>query len=66
MVKLFSEIMSRYRPLKCGGAIKVIASIEDPVVIEKILSHLNEKKSVVVPDFLPEDRAPPQLGLFDG
>ena len=26
-----------------GGVIKVIASIEDPVVIEKLLSHLNEK-----------------------
>ena len=50
---------------QCGGTIKVIASIEDPVVIEKNLSHLNEKKSVV-PDFLPEDRAPPQQGLFDG
>jgi hypothetical protein len=27
----------------CGGAVKVIACIEDPVVIEKILNHLNEK-----------------------
>ena len=51
---------------QCGGEVKVIASIEDPVVIEKILSHINEKKSVVAPDFLPEDRAPPQLGLFNG
>jgi len=66
MVKLFSDIIFYHRPLKCGGAVKVIASIEDPVVIEKILSHFNEKKSVVAPDFLPEDRAPPQLCLFDG
>jgi hypothetical protein len=28
---------------KCGGAVKVIACIEDPAVIEKILAHLNEK-----------------------
>ena len=28
---------------ECGGAVKVIACIEDPVVIEKILTHLNEK-----------------------
>jgi len=44
MIKLFPEIMSRYSILKCGGVIKVIANIEEPVVIEKILSHLNEKK----------------------
>ena len=50
---------------QCDGALKVIASIENPVVIENILSHLNEKKSVVVPDFLSKDRAPPQRGLFD-
>jgi hypothetical protein len=24
----------------CGGALRIIASIEDPVVIEKILAHL--------------------------
>ncbi len=27
----------------CGGAVKVIACIEDPAVIEKILTHLDEK-----------------------
>jgi hypothetical protein len=43
MVKLFSEIMSGHRPLKCSDVVKLIASIEDPVLIEKILSHLNEK-----------------------
>jgi hypothetical protein len=26
-----------------GGVVKVIACIEDPVVIEKILTHLTEK-----------------------
>ena len=30
----------------CGGKLKVIACIEDPVVIEKILAHLNEKASL--------------------
>ena len=29
---------------QCGGAVKVIASIEDPLVIQKILSHLNTKQ----------------------
>jgi len=26
---------------ECGGVVKVIACIEDPVVIEKILAHLD-------------------------
>lgn len=30
-----------------SGVVKVITSMEDPVVIEQFLSHLNEKKSVV-------------------
>ena len=27
----------------CGGAVRIIASIEDPVVIQKILTHLDAK-----------------------
>lgn len=49
----------------CGGVLKVIACIEDPVVIEKILKHLNEKQTFAGADLLPESRAPPQTGLFD-
>jgi hypothetical protein len=49
----------------CGGAVKVIACIEDPVVIEKILTHLNEKVASPGTGLLPEVRAPPQAGLFD-
>jgi hypothetical protein len=37
---------------QCGGAVKVIASIEDPLVIQKILSHLNTKNDKVV-ELLP-------------
>jgi hypothetical protein len=50
---------------ECGGAVKVIACIEDPVVIEKILTHLNEKVASPGTGLLPEVRAPPQAGLFD-
>jgi len=39
---------------ECGGAVRIIACIDDPVVIEKILTHL-----------WPRCRAPPQAGLFD-
>ncbi len=41
---------------QCGGTLKIIAAIEDPIVIAKILTHLG----------LPA-RAPPRspAGLFD-
>jgi len=42
----------------------VIACIEDPVVIEKILTHLDEKAALAGTNLLPEGRAPPQAGLF--
>ena len=49
---------------KCGGAVKVITCIEDPVVIKKIFMHLKEKTTAAV-GMLPEVRAPPQQSLFD-
>ena len=51
---------------QCGGMAKIIACIEDPAVIEKILTHLNKKAAGVEPARLPESRAPPQAVLFDG
>ena len=50
---------------KCGGAVKVIACIEDPRIIDKILSHLNEKVLPVQTPPLPKSRAPPPVVLFD-
>jgi hypothetical protein len=50
---------------KCGGAVKVIACIEDPVVIDKILTQLNEKALPVQAPPLPKCRAPPQAVLFN-
>jgi type I restriction enzyme R subunit len=44
---------------ECGGAVKVIARIEDPVVIEKILTHLQGKVISGPTHLLPESRAPP-------
>ncbi len=44
---------------ECGGAVRVIACIEDPVVIKKILGHLKQKGEVREPNSLPESRAPP-------
>ena len=31
---------------RCAGQVKIIACIEDPAVIEKILAHLNEKSAL--------------------
>ena len=50
---------------KCGGAVKVIACIEDPVVIDKILSYLDKRATLNDPVVLPQSRAPPQTSLFD-
>jgi len=42
---------------KCGGPVKAIACIEDPVVIEKIINHLKERETVSgKPIRLPESR----------
>ena len=43
---------------------KVIACIEDPVVIEKILTHLDNQDASAHPSRLPPCRAPPQAGLL--
>ena len=49
---------------ECGGDVKIIASIEDPDVIRKILAHLDEKVTPTATGLLPESRAPPATGLF--
>lgn len=42
----------------CGGQARVVGCIEDPVVIAKILNHLQSKSN---PFLLPVNRAPPGL-----
>jgi hypothetical protein len=49
---------------RCGGKLTVIASIEDPALIERILAHL-ERRRETEPLRLPfASRAPPQSSLF--
>ncbi len=43
----------------CGGHVKIIACIEDPVVIEKILTHLDSTVAGDAARGLPPSRAPP-------
>ena len=50
---------------ECGGAVRIIACIDDPVMIEKILTHLDEKGASAEASRRPRCRAPPQAGLFD-
>ena len=51
---------------RCGGAVNIIACIEDPLVIKKILDHLDAKSMALASaNQLPEPRAPPQARLFD-
>ena len=47
----------------CGGAVKVSASIEAPVVIKKILDHRARRAEAVTAVFRPFARAPPQPAL---
>jgi hypothetical protein len=53
---------------ECGGAMKVIACIEAPLLIKQVLDHLRQKVETSEPSVLPENRAPPvglTHGLFD-
>ena len=43
---------------QCGGAVKVIACIEDPIVIRKILDHLKKKADT------PPGKKPGQIYLI--
>ena len=47
----------------CGGAVKVIVSIEDPAVIKKILEHLDRRAEPATPAFRSIALAPPQEEL---
>jgi hypothetical protein len=46
----------------CSGAVKVIACIDDPIAIQKILDHLQARQSHQV--ILPVSRAPPAGSAF--
>jgi hypothetical protein len=49
----------------CGGAVRIIACIEDAEVIEKILTHLDAKAAEPDAPWRWPCRARPQRGLFD-
>jgi hypothetical protein len=49
----------------CGGAVRIIACIEDPVIIAKTLAHLEANATEPEGCRFPPYRAPPQARLFD-
>jgi hypothetical protein len=49
---------------RCGGRLKVIASIEEPELIERILAHRRERGQEAAPTATLGARAPPQASLF--
>ncbi len=61
---LVAEISQISNAPGSDGAVKVIASIEDPVVIKQILAHLERKAESKEFTPLPECRAPPKAKLF--
>ncbi len=50
--------------VRCGGRLKVIASIEGPELIERILAHRREQGEEEAPRASLGARAPPQTSLF--
>ena len=47
----------------CGGAVKVLASIEEPAVIKQILAHIEQRAAATTPAIRPFARAPPSMTL---
>lgn len=47
----------------CGGAVRIIAAIEDPAVINKILDHLDRQGALPLAYHRPVARAPPSPQL---
>jgi hypothetical protein len=49
---------------RCGGRLQVIASIKDPALIQRILTHLQQPPEDDSPRSALGPRAPPQPALF--
>jgi hypothetical protein len=50
--------------VRCGGRLQVIASIEEPELIERILAHRRARGEEAAPTASLGARAPPQASLF--
>lgn len=61
---LVDEVLPHKPMRQCGGVAKVMACIEDPVLIKTILAHLEEKAPMDSGVSIPDSRAQPQARLF--
>jgi hypothetical protein len=52
------------RCARCGGRLKVIASIEEPELVARILAHRRERGEEAAPTVSVGARGPPQASLF--
>ena len=48
---------------ECAGDVNIIARIEDPTVIRKILAHLDDNATSAASGLLPDCRAAPSLPM---
>jgi hypothetical protein len=62
LVAVVKQLIARVRYV--AAIVRVIACIEEPGVIKKILRHLEEKSPTRAARLLPDSRAPPQSNLF--
>jgi Putative transposase len=60
--RVFAIEIERCR--RCGGRLEVIASIEDPALIERILAHVRQRAEDDLPRLSVGARAPPQPSLL--
>ncbi len=44
----------------CGGAVRIIAAVEDPVATKKILDHLEQQGAMALAYHRPAVRVPPK------
>jgi len=50
---------------KCKGPVKIIACVEDPIIIKKILEYIKQKGTPSNTARSPPGRPPPQIELFE-
>jgi hypothetical protein len=62
----FATVDSSCKKHSIGGAVKIIAAVEDPVAIRKILDHLDQQGAMPQAYHRPAVRAPRSANTADG
>lgn len=48
----------------CGGAVRIVASIEEPAAIRAILGHFEKHGALEEAHYHPRPRGPPAVAMF--